>query len=121
MPASSPPVCANHGPVEDATSSSQATNAQLGLPHRVTYTPLLEAFVSCHITRKPCSWLMGFVPLDGLSVNGNAPRIFSKTSKSGLPWVAVTFQALFALIAYMGIKSGPGKGQAPAINENAWK
>ncbi|KAF9513610.1 hypothetical protein BS47DRAFT_1344093 [Hydnum rufescens UP504] len=34
---------------------------------------------------------------------------FSHTSKSGLPYVSVTFCALFCSLAYMGVKSGPGK------------
>jgi amino acid permease len=55
---------------------------------------------------------MGFVSSDGLALNGQAPRIFSRTSKSGLPWVSVVFCSLFALIAFMGISTGPGKGQA---------
>ncbi|KAJ3491909.1 hypothetical protein NLI96_g345 [Meripilus lineatus] len=44
-----------------------------------------------------------------LSVNGSAPRIFSRVSKHGLPYVAVGFQSLFGLLAYMGIKSGSGR------------
>lgn len=47
--------------------------------------------------------------LYGLALNGQAPRIFSKTSKRGLPWVSVVFCSLFTLISYMGISSGPGK------------
>ena len=55
---------------------------------------------------------MRFVCSDGLALNGHAPRIFTKTSKRGLPWVSVTFGSCFVLIAFMGIKSGPGKGQS---------
>jgi len=47
--------------------------------------------------------------LYGLALNGQAPQIFARTSRSGLPWVSVTFCSLFSLIAYMGISSGPGK------------
>ncbi|KAF9651914.1 amino acid permease [Thelephora ganbajun] len=47
--------------------------------------------------------------LYGLAFNGQAPRIFSKTLKNGLPWASVAFCSLFTLIAYMGISSGPGK------------
>lgn len=47
--------------------------------------------------------------LYGLALNGQAPRVFRKTSKRGLPWVSVTFCSLFSLIAYMGTSSGPGK------------
>jgi amino acid transporter len=47
--------------------------------------------------------------LYGLAVVGNAPRIFMKTSKSGLPYVSILFCASFALLAYMGTTSGSGK------------
>jgi len=47
--------------------------------------------------------------LYGLSVAGNAPRIFSRTSKTGLPYVSVMFCALFATLGYMGVNSGAGK------------
>ena len=54
---------------------------------------------------------MPLLSSDGLALNGQAPRIFTKTSKNGLPWASVTFCSLFALISYMGISSGPGKGR----------
>ncbi|KAF9513613.1 hypothetical protein BS47DRAFT_1344102 [Hydnum rufescens UP504] len=45
----------------------------------------------------------------GLAISGNAPKIFARTSKSGLPYVSVIFCALFCSLAYMGVKSGSGK------------
>lgn len=53
---------------------------------------------------------------DGLSLNGQAPRVFSRTTKRGLPWVSVTFCSLFSLLAYMAISTGPGKGWTPDIS-----
>jgi len=47
--------------------------------------------------------------LYGLSLAGNAPRVFSKVSKSGLPYVSVIFCSLFSVLAYMGITAGSGK------------
>ncbi|KAF9513654.1 hypothetical protein BS47DRAFT_1362222 [Hydnum rufescens UP504] len=47
--------------------------------------------------------------LYGLSISGNAPRIFSRTSRSGLPYVSVIFCSLFCTLSYMGVKSGSGK------------
>ncbi|KAF9517401.1 hypothetical protein BS47DRAFT_1339816 [Hydnum rufescens UP504] len=44
--------------------------------------------------------------LYGLAISGNAPQVFARTSKSGLPYVSVTFCALFCSLAYMGVKSG---------------
>ncbi|KAF9056359.1 amino acid permease/ SLC12A domain-containing protein [Panaeolus papilionaceus] len=47
--------------------------------------------------------------LYGLAVAGNAPKIFLKTSKNGLPYVAVMFSSLFAFLGFMGITSGSGR------------
>ncbi|KAF8550181.1 amino acid permease [Imleria badia] len=47
--------------------------------------------------------------LYGLAVSGSAPRIFSRTTRSGLPHVAVGVCSCFALLAYLTIKEGPGK------------
>lgn len=47
--------------------------------------------------------------LDGLALNGNAPKVFLKTTRHGLPWVAVTSCASIGLLAYMGLSSGSGK------------
>lgn len=47
--------------------------------------------------------------LYGLAKAGNAPKIFLKTSKKGLPWVSVIFNASFSVLAYMGLQSGSGR------------
>jgi len=47
--------------------------------------------------------------LYGLAVAGNAPKIFLKTTKSGLPYVSIIFSSLFALLAYMAVSGGAGK------------
>ncbi|KAF5368348.1 hypothetical protein D9758_002428 [Tetrapyrgos nigripes] len=47
--------------------------------------------------------------LYGLALAGNAPKIFSKTLKNGLPVVSIVFCSAFSLLAYMGVKSGSGK------------
>ncbi|CAE6378040.1 unnamed protein product [Rhizoctonia solani] len=47
--------------------------------------------------------------LYGLSLAGNAPKVFSKVSKSGLPYVAVIFCSLFSLLAFMSVSSGAGR------------
>ena len=45
----------------------------------------------------------------GLALAGNAPKIFAKVTKRGLPLPALIFCALFAALAYMGISSGSGR------------
>ncbi|KAH7883763.1 amino acid permease [Phlebopus sp. FC_14] len=46
--------------------------------------------------------------LYGLAASGNAPKIFLKTSKTGLPYVSVLFCSLFTLLAFMAVSSGAG-------------
>lgn len=46
--------------------------------------------------------------IDGLAMVGNAPKVFSLTTKNGLPYVSLGTCAAFALLAYMGINSGSG-------------
>ena len=46
--------------------------------------------------------------LDGLAVNGNAPRVFAWTNRFGLPYVSVLTSSAFGLLAYMAASSGAG-------------
>ncbi|RDX55928.1 amino acid permease [Lentinus brumalis] len=47
--------------------------------------------------------------LYGLALAGNAPKIFTKVTRNGLPLVSLLFCAAFSALAYMGISSGSGK------------
>ncbi|KAI0935319.1 hypothetical protein AcV7_003793 [Taiwanofungus camphoratus] len=47
--------------------------------------------------------------LDGLAIGGNAPSVFKKLSRHGLPWPALVCSALFSLLSYMDVKSGSGR------------
>ncbi|KZT65366.1 amino acid permease [Daedalea quercina L-15889] len=47
--------------------------------------------------------------LYSLSINGNAPKIFSRTNGRGLPWVALIVNSLLGCLAYMDVGSGSGK------------
>jgi len=40
--------------------------------------------------------------LYGMALIGNAPRIFARTTRNGLPWVSVAVCSLFGLLAYLG-------------------
>ncbi|KAI9567934.1 amino acid permease [Boletus coccyginus] len=46
--------------------------------------------------------------LYGLAVSGSAPGIFSRTTRSGLPYVAVGVCSCFAFLAYMTVGSSSG-------------
>ncbi|KAN0105327.1 Amino acid permease/ SLC12A domain containing protein [Russula decolorans] len=47
--------------------------------------------------------------LYGLSIRGQAPRIFSYCTKNGLPIVSVLFCCCFSLLAFMNVSSGASK------------
>ncbi|KAG2063140.1 hypothetical protein BDR04DRAFT_1198644 [Suillus decipiens] len=46
--------------------------------------------------------------LYGLATTGNAPKCFLRTSRSGLPYVAVIFCSLFSLLSYMVVNTSSG-------------
>ncbi|KAK7058790.1 hypothetical protein VNI00_001414 [Paramarasmius palmivorus] len=46
--------------------------------------------------------------LYGLAAAGNAPKVFLRTSKKGLPWVAIVFCSVFSGLAFMSVSSGAG-------------
>jgi len=47
--------------------------------------------------------------LYGLAIAGNAPSVFKKTLRNGLPVTALVACSLFSLLAYMGVHAGSGK------------
>ncbi|KAI0745637.1 amino acid permease [Earliella scabrosa] len=57
--------------------------------------------------------------LYSLALNGNAPRIFLKVTRHGLPWVSVSMCACFAFLAFMGISSGSGRVFGWFVNMSA--
>jgi amino acid transporter len=46
--------------------------------------------------------------LFGLAISGSAPKIFRWTNSKGIPYPAIIFCSMFALLAYMGVKKGSG-------------
>ncbi|KAN0062599.1 hypothetical protein ACQY0O_005132 [Thecaphora frezii] len=47
--------------------------------------------------------------LYGLAISGSAPRIFARTTKGGLPYVAVAVSVAFSSLSYMSVQSGASK------------
>lgn len=47
--------------------------------------------------------------LYGLASAGNAPKVFLRTSRTGLPYVSIIFSSSFSLLAFMGINKGSGR------------
>jgi amino acid transporter len=46
--------------------------------------------------------------VDGLAASGNAYKFFLKTTRNGLPYVAVLFCASFSLLAFMAVSTNAG-------------
>lgn len=46
--------------------------------------------------------------IDGLAASGSAPKIFLRTTRSGLPYVAFGICSCFALLAYMSVGTSSG-------------
>ncbi|KAI1392419.1 proline permease PrnB [Hypoxylon trugodes] len=46
--------------------------------------------------------------LYSMSINGDAPKIFSRCTKKGVPYVAVIGSSLFSLLAYLNVNSKSG-------------
>ncbi|SJX66314.1 probable general amino acid permease [Sporisorium reilianum f. sp. reilianum] len=44
--------------------------------------------------------------LYSLAIGGSAPRIFARTTKSGLPYYAVAVSILFSFLSYMSVRDG---------------
>ncbi|OCH87654.1 amino acid permease [Obba rivulosa] len=47
--------------------------------------------------------------LYSLALNGNAPKIFMKVNKRGLPWVSLLLCGAFGLLSYMDLSKGSGR------------
>lgn len=47
--------------------------------------------------------------LYGLAMVGSAPKIFKKTSRRGLPYMAIGMCSMFGLLSYMGVNAGSGQ------------
>lgn len=75
-----------------------------GLPHIINACLLTSAWSAASSDMYTSSRA-----LYGLAVSGNAPKIFMRTTKNGLPYVALLCSTAFAFLAFMGVKSGSGK------------
>ncbi|CCH43730.1 putative amino-acid permease [Wickerhamomyces ciferrii] len=71
------------------------------LPHIINAAVLTSAFSAANL-----SIVQGSRTLFALAVKHQAPRIFLKTNKRGLPWVGSIFVAIFMPLAYMNVSKG---------------
>jgi amino acid transporter len=70
------------------------------LPHIINAAVLTSAFSAGNL-----SLMSGARILFALAVKGQAPKIFLKTTKRGVPWVGNVFVAIFMPLAYMNLSS----------------
>ena len=54
-------------------------------------------------------WCLTVCLEDGLAINGNAPKIFTRINRWGLPYVAVATNSIFVLLAFMAASSSAGR------------
>jgi yeast amino acid transporter len=71
-----------------------------GLPHVVNAGVFTSAFSAGNSFLYTSSRV-----LYGLALRGQAPRVFIKCTKEGLPWVAVVTCAAFSLLSFLNISS----------------
>ncbi|CAM9011906.1 unnamed protein product [Wickerhamomyces anomalus] len=70
------------------------------LPHIINAAVLTSAFSAANL-----SIVHGSRTLFALAVKHQAPRVFLRTNKRGLPWVGVIFIAAFMPLAYMNVST----------------
>lgn len=68
------------------------------LPHIINAAVLTSAFSAANL-----GLMAGARTLFALAVKGQAPKIFVKTTKQGVPWVGTLFIAIFLPLAYMNL------------------
>ncbi|CDK28349.1 unnamed protein product [Kuraishia capsulata CBS 1993] len=78
-----------------------AKNAGIGvLPHIINAAILIFIFSACN-----SDLYIATRTLYGLSANGKAPKVFSRTNKNGVPIYALAFACVFCCLAFMACSS----------------
>ena len=101
-----------------------SNNPELGTTHDAKASPFVIAIKAAGIKGLPSlinaclitsAWSAASADLYtssralyGIALNGDLPKIFTRTTKQGLPYVALGVASLFSLLAYMGIGQGSG-------------
>lgn len=71
------------------------------LPHYINAIVVTSAFSAQNL-----STIKASRTLFALAIKGQAPKIFLRVNKHGLPWVAVCFACCFIPLAYMSVSEG---------------
>lgn len=102
VPSNDPAIATNAGNAKTSPFAIAAQRAGIkALPSIINGVVLTSAWSSGNH-----GMLTGSRSLYALALEGRAPRMFTRVSRFGIPWVAVTFQGAFQLLAFMSLGSG---------------
>ncbi|ORX57590.1 amino acid transporter [Hesseltinella vesiculosa] len=102
VPSNDPEIATSTGTAKSSPFVIAITRANIKvLPHIVN-----ACLVSSAWSASSSDLYISSRALYGLALAGNAPKIFTRVNRWGLPYVAMLFCSAFALLAYMGVNSG---------------
>lgn len=102
VPSDDPRLAHNNGTASSSPFVIAATNAGVKvLPSIINAVVITSAWSSGNH-----GMLTGSRSLYALALEGRAPRIFTRVSRFGIPYIAVIFQGSFQLLAYMSLGNG---------------
>lgn len=101
VPYNDPRIANHHGNASSSPFVIAIENAGIKvLPHIINAAVLTSAFSAGNL-----GLMSGARLLFALAVKGQAPKIFLKTTKQGVPWVGNLFAAIFLPLAYMNLST----------------
>lgn len=102
VPADEPRLAKNAGTAASSPFTIAADRAGVkALPSIINAVVITSAWSSGNH-----GMLTGSRSLYALALEGRAPRIFTRVSRFGIPWIAVVFQGSFQLLAFLSLGSG---------------
>lgn len=105
VPSNDPKIASDTGTAESSPFVIAMKNAQItGLPHVINAIVLTSAWSSGNT-----SIIEGSRNLFALATKRQAPQIFLKTSKRGIPYVGIAFMGLFMPLAYMSVSESSSR------------
>lgn len=102
VPSNDPHLAHNNGTASSSPFVVAATKAGVKvLPSIINAVVITSAWSSGNH-----GMLTGSRSLYALALEGRAPKIFTRVSRFGIPYIAVIFQGSFQLLAYMSLGNG---------------
>lgn len=93
-----------------ASGSGNAKSSPFVVAIKAAHIKVLPSIINAAVLTSAFSAANGAIvsgsrTLFALAVKGQAPRVFLKTNKRGLPWVGLIFVAIFMPLAYMNLSN----------------